>query len=245
MSDNERIIQNNDFEAIIFGSEWKIVKLPNPRISAVCIDLEKTLVVDPGWIRHIRQAEIDILSNLLGWTNPQTDFETARNEFAQKLGAPKVSVSYMAKSYGIKPLIWNRLKQELFIPEIFTFPEKEIVVPLVSLLASQDEMRLGIMTNTPQDIVKRIFKTMGVDNEQIDNIVMFSADNVGVAKPDYPFFETVISTFQVPTTEILIVGDDAYKDLREPFRLGMGAAHATGPHQTHEVVEFLQAYGLF
>lgn len=244
MSNQERMVQKKDFDTITFGKNWKIVALPT-QVSALCFDLEKTLVTDTDWIKHIRNAEIDILSEHLNWPNPRNDFESMRLSMANQLGRKKVSVSYMANQLGIETRKWNEYKEENFHPEKFDFQEKNVVVPMLTALLQKSRAKVGIMTNTPAGIVEKILRKMDLEEKLINQISFFTADNIGVPKPKSPFFETMVSDFSLPTKEIIIIGDDPHKDLKKPIEIGMGAAFVQNHEQAVEVLNFLYSKNLF
>ena len=237
MAQEERFSNISDFDKVTFGKDWFVLSVPK-NTGAICIDLEKTLLTDEGWISHIRQAEIDILTTYFGWTDPEKQFEIERHKYASALGIDKVSVSYMAQQYGLDINTWNRLKEERFLPEQFTFPEREVIIPLFSLITSRKK-QLGIMSNTPSNIIRRILRHIGTPSDVSSQIRLFTADIFGISKPSKDFFNRVVHNFGKQTDEIVIIGDDPYKDLRLPFEMGMCTVYVRGPQQLNEAIIFL------
>ncbi len=91
------------------------------------------------------------------------------------------------------------------------------VIPLISKL-KESSIRIGVLTDLTAHIQHRKIRKLGLD-KYIEKIV--TSEEAGAEKPSERAFVLIQKKFNLATSDILMIGDSAEKDLEGAIKAGM------------------------
>lgn len=115
----------------------------------------------------------------------------------------------------------------------------DYVLPLLHKLVSQ-RIRIAVLTDLTAQIQHRKMIKLGIA-EYVD--VLVTSEEAGREKPDSAMFELVSKKLQLPSSQIVMVGDSCEKDIRGARMTGMHSILYSREKECMIIREFMELIG--
>jgi len=193
------------------------------QIKAVVFDLEGTLVSSSELgKRHISEV-LNLISRRFGITKKKT-FEllvSKREEMSARLGyTPPLTT--VVRALGIsKPEFFEAIMR--VNPHPYIKADTKLQMTLEGL--KRIGLKLALLTNVSLPYTLRILKALEIETSMFDCLI--TGSDMKEIKPDPSSFLMVMKSLNIPSEQILMVGDRIAVDLTPAKKLGMRTALVT------------------
>lgn len=193
------------------------------QIKAVVFDLEGTLFSSSKLgKRHMTQV-LNIVSRRLDIAKKESlkQLVSKRKELSAKLGyAPPLTT--VVEAFGIS-------RQDFFetISRVDPRPYIKVDTKLTRMLKRLRRigLKLALLTNVSSPYTLRVLEALGIETSMFDYLI--TGSDMKEIKPDLSPFLSVMKSLNLPSKQILMVGDRVAVDLAPAKKLGMRTALVT------------------
>ena len=208
----------------------KIYRLPKT-CAAILFDMDCTLYTNSDYARTQIDLPIERLAAVRGKTFDEMNSEIVqfRKDWARDHDGQEISLGNIFKSYGVSVGENAKWREELYSPEQYLAPDKQLRSALERLVS---RYILAVVTNNPVSVASRTLSALGV--EELFHVIV-GLDTCGVSKPhEEPFMRAAILCGAVPET-CVSVGDRYDIDIALPLELGMGGILVDGVEDVYKL----------
>lgn len=212
----------------------KVYRLPD-QCAAILFDMDSTLYTHPEYAQAQLDLPVKRLADMRGksFDEMNNEFISYRKKWAEEHDGRQISLATAFDAFGISIRETIRWRKELYRPEQYLKPDKQLRKSLEQL---ESQFMLAVITNNPVSIAERTLTMLGVE-DLFHEIV--GLDTCGVSKPhEEPLMRASILCGATPETCVSI-GDRYDIDIALPLELGMGGILVDGVEDVYKLPEIM------
>lgn len=215
-------------------SKLKAYKIPR-KCSAIIFDIDSTLYTNSAYAFEQVDVQIREFAKKKGINSVQARniISEWRKNWSHENGGKKISLGNTLIHFGVTIDESVKMRESLLEPANYLTVDKKLIDVISKL---KKEFKLICVTNNPIIPAKKTLDAIGI-GELITEII--GLDTCGVSKPAKEPFELAVKLLNVPTEEIISVGDRYDMDLSLPLDMGMGAILVGGVEDVYLLPDLL------
>jgi phosphoglycolate phosphatase/putative hydrolase of the HAD superfamily len=201
------------------------------RVSALIFDVDSTLYTCPAFADGQIRKLIERLAQHLGKSPAamESEIEGYRAAWSTANGGKKLSLGNTFVAFGVPIEESVRWRTQLVDPSEYLSVDAELRASLISLARRAG---LGVVTNNPAAVGRRILAALGV--EDLFKVVI-GLDTCGVSKPHAAPFLAAAAALGSDAGSCIAVGDRYDIDIALPLELGMGGILVDGVEDVYRL----------